>query len=277
MARKQGVVWSYIFMILEMLSSILFTPFLIRSFGQAEYGIYSLVLSITAYLALLDMGVGNAIVRYMAKFRVLKENDKQRNLLAVTVTFYAAVSVLVIIIGALLHDNMDLIFGKGLDQSQISRARQMFSITMLNMAFTLILAPFDKTIVAFEKFVFQKVLAIVKIIIRVGISIIVLVLGGKGVAIVVMNIVFTKDIGISMKAYYKGIFKGILPSIVIAMIMGIVIKILVPHSGWIGFMFICAVMVMVYAVSMYIKGFNQYEKQMVKSILNKVKHTTAKA
>ena len=78
--RKKGAILSYVLMVFEMLSSIFFTPFLIRSFGQAEYGIYSLVSSITAYLTLLDLGVGNALVRYMSKFRVLGEEKKQRNL-----------------------------------------------------------------------------------------------------------------------------------------------------------------------------------------------------
>lgn len=196
MARKQGVFWSYILMVSEMLSSVLFTPFLIRTFGQAEYGIYSLVASITAYLALLDLGVGNAIVRYMAKFRVLREYDRQRNLLTVTLLFYCTVSVVVIVIGSVLKYNMSLIFGKGLTYDQIERAKQMFSITVLNMAATLILASFDKTIIAFEKFVFQKILAIVKIFIRVTVSVIVLLCGGKGVAIVAVNFSMTLLFGV---------------------------------------------------------------------------------
>ena len=63
MGRKQGVILSYILMIFEVLSTLLITPFLIRTLGQAEYGVYKLSASITAYLLLLDLGVGNAIIR----------------------------------------------------------------------------------------------------------------------------------------------------------------------------------------------------------------------
>ena len=74
MNRKTGVILSYVLLIVEIFSTLLFTPFLIRSLGQAEYGIYQLVISITAYLALLDLGVGNSVIRYIAKYRA--NNDK---------------------------------------------------------------------------------------------------------------------------------------------------------------------------------------------------------
>ena len=53
--RKKGALLSYVFMSVEIFSGMFFTPFLIRSFGQAEYGIYSLVTVITAYLYMFDL------------------------------------------------------------------------------------------------------------------------------------------------------------------------------------------------------------------------------
>ena len=55
MGRKQGVILSYVLMLFEVLSTLLITPFLIRTLGQAEYGVYKLTASITAYLLLLDI------------------------------------------------------------------------------------------------------------------------------------------------------------------------------------------------------------------------------
>lgn len=210
--RKKGAALSYILMIFEMLSSIFFTPFLIRSFGQAEYGIYSLVASITAYLTLLDLGVGNAIVRYMARFRVLNDEKKQKNLLTVTILFYAVIGILAIMIGTALNKNLKLLFGKGLTDEQILRAKEMLNITMLNVAVTLILAPFNKTIIAYEKFVFQKLSDILKIIVRVGICTVVLICGGKGVAIVNVNFLLTLIFG-AVSVFYVFYKLKIYPSL----------------------------------------------------------------
>ena len=70
MGRKIGVVLSYLLMIFEVLSTLLLTPFILRTLGQAEYGVYKLSAAVTAYLLLLDLGVGNAVTRYVAKFKV---------------------------------------------------------------------------------------------------------------------------------------------------------------------------------------------------------------
>ena len=67
MTRKIGVILSYVLMLIEVLSTLILTPFIIRTLGQAEYGVYKLVIAINAYLLLLDLGVGNAIIRYIAK------------------------------------------------------------------------------------------------------------------------------------------------------------------------------------------------------------------
>jgi O-antigen/teichoic acid export membrane protein len=77
MNRKIGVILSYVMMLLEVLSTLLLTPYILRSLGDAEYGVYKLSESIVAYLMLLDLGVGSAVIRYVAKFRA--NNDKEKS------------------------------------------------------------------------------------------------------------------------------------------------------------------------------------------------------
>ena len=59
MNRKIGLVFSYGVMITEIVSAMFVTPFIIRSLGQAEYGIYQLTSSITAYLIIFDLVCGH--------------------------------------------------------------------------------------------------------------------------------------------------------------------------------------------------------------------------
>lgn len=203
--RKKGVVLSYIFMGLEVFSSIFFTPFLIRSFGQSEYGVYSLVASITSYLYLFDLGIGNSIIRYMSKYRIGNEREKQGALMSVTLIFYAMMCALIIIIGIFINSHFQLIFSRGLSASEISNAKVMFTITVINAGLTLMFAPFNKTNIAFEKFTFSKVSDITKIIFRVSVSIVILKMGGKGVSIVTVNLCMTILFGL-VSAWYT-IFK----------------------------------------------------------------------
>ena len=85
MNRKIGAVLSYIYMILEVLSTLLLTPFIINSLGDAEYGVYKLVASVTIYLLLLDLGMGNSVVRYVAKYKENKDIESSRKFVGVCI------------------------------------------------------------------------------------------------------------------------------------------------------------------------------------------------
>ena len=66
---KAGVALNYALILLNSLVALLYTPYMLRMMGQSEFGLYSLVASVIGYLTILDLGFGNAIVRYTAKFR----------------------------------------------------------------------------------------------------------------------------------------------------------------------------------------------------------------
>lgn len=201
MSRKKGVIFSYILMAVESVSSVLFTPYLIKCLGDAEYGIYGLVASITAYLYLLDLGVGNALVRYIAKFRFNKDKKSEKNLMAITLVFYASIAVLVITIGYLLTYFVPNIFGTGLSADEQLTAQSMLRITVLNASVTLLFSPMTKTLIAYEKFVLSKSIDIIKILVRVLLCCLFLYFGAKGVAVVSINLATTIGGGLACTFY----------------------------------------------------------------------------
>ena len=75
---KTGVALNYVLIIISTLVGLLYTPYMLRMMGQSEYGLYSLVASVISYLTILDLGFGNAIVRYTAKYRA--EGKKRSNM-----------------------------------------------------------------------------------------------------------------------------------------------------------------------------------------------------
>ena len=60
---KIGALLSYVVLALQNLVGLVYTPFMLRMLGKSEYGLYSIAASIVAYLTILDLGFGNAIVR----------------------------------------------------------------------------------------------------------------------------------------------------------------------------------------------------------------------
>jgi O-antigen/teichoic acid export membrane protein len=192
--RKYGAILSYISLFIGTITGLLFTPFMLRMLGQAEYGLYSLVGSLVGYLAVLDLGLGNAIVRYISKYRVLKDKKNEENFLALILIFYSIIAAIVIIIGIILCNYLPQIFGKSLTMDELAKAKTMFILLIGNITVTLLFNSFNAVLTAYEKFVFQQTLGISKLIIRTSALIVLLSLGYKAITIVivdtVLNIIF---------------------------------------------------------------------------------------
>jgi O-antigen/teichoic acid export membrane protein len=54
--------------------SFLFTPFIIHGLGDAAYGVWLLTMSVTGFMALLDLGVRGAVTRYVARFAAVDDH-----------------------------------------------------------------------------------------------------------------------------------------------------------------------------------------------------------
>ncbi|MGN0538240.1 MAG: lipopolysaccharide biosynthesis protein [Candidatus Fimenecus sp.] len=189
MNRKIGVIYSYVLMFVEVISATLFTPFLIRSLGQSEYGVYQLVYSVTAYLMLLDLGIGNAVIRYMAKYRTENNKKKQEEFLGIATLFYGIIAFIVLIVGAVLLVIFPTAFAKGLTPEEISVGRKLLTVTILSTAVTLGTSSFATTLMAYERFSFSKGLSILFSLLKIIFSLIALLLGMRSLGVVMVHFI----------------------------------------------------------------------------------------
>ena len=90
---KAGAALSYVSIAVNMVVGLLYTPYMLRMLGQSEYGLYSLAASIIAYLTVLDLGFGNAIVRYTAKFRAEGRQQEQEEMFGMFFLLYIGIGV----------------------------------------------------------------------------------------------------------------------------------------------------------------------------------------
>lgn len=187
---KAGAILNYVIIGLNALVGLLYTPFMLRCLGQNEYGLYSLVASIIAYLTLLDFGFGPAVIRYTAKYRAEGKTREQQSLFGMFFTLYSIIGVIAFGIGLLLYFNIDLLFDRTMSPDDLSQARVMILLLLFNLAFTFPMSVFGSIIGAYERFIFQKSILILRIILSTCVLIAVLMLGYKAVALVVVQTVF---------------------------------------------------------------------------------------
>lgn len=201
MNRRLGVIFSYLLIFVEALSTLLFAPFLLSSLGQAEYGVYKLVASVTTYLFLLDMGVATSVIKFMSKYRANGQLDEQRRFLGVATIYYAIIAVLVLLIGVVLYAIFPTAFAKGLTPQETALGQKLLSMTMINAAVTLGTSGYFNTLMAYEKFMLSKSCSIVQIVVRVAFDVAALLMGFGSVGVVAVDLTVTTAVRLFIVLY----------------------------------------------------------------------------
>jgi len=184
---RTGAVLSYISIFLTFAVGLIYTPILIRWLGQSDYGLYSLILSIASYLSLMDMGVGNAIVRYIARNRAIGDSKKESDLIGQFLLFFLSISVLTLIIGITISMKAHDIFKDSLVSSDIDTAQIMIIILTINFAVSFPLNVFSAVLQAYERFIFLRLSTIIRIISVPIITLIALSLGGRLISMTIIT------------------------------------------------------------------------------------------
>ena len=187
---KVGAVLNYVVILLNTLVGLLYTPYMLRMMGQSEYGLYSLVASVISYLTILDLGLGNAVVRYTAKYRAEGKQTEQYEMFGMFFILYIIIGVIVLIAGSALYFNVDAMFGDTMTALELDKARIMMMLLVFNLAFTFPMSIFGSIITAYERFVFPRVVNIIRITLNTVVMICLLHLGYKAIAMVVVQTVF---------------------------------------------------------------------------------------
>ena len=187
---KAGAVLNYVVIFLNIAVNLLYTPYMLRKLGQSEFGLYSLVASIIAYLTVLDFGFGNAIVRYTAKYRATGRIREQYEMFGMFFILYLIIGAVVFLLGLILYFNVETLFGESMTELELGKARIMMMILIINLAFTFPMSIFGSIITAYEKFVFPRVINICRIALNTAVMICLLSMGYKAIAMVIVQTVF---------------------------------------------------------------------------------------
>lgn len=184
---KVGAVLSYITIAFSNVVGIIYTPIMLRMLGQAEYGIYSLVGSIISYMSIVDLGFGNATIRYIAKYRAVGDKEKEYSVNGMFIIINTILAAIVLFIGYVLFKNLHIIFGNSLSSTEINKVKIMVFILSFNLAISFPFGVFSSIITAHERFIFPKVIGIIRTILNPIVILSVLYLGFKSIGMVIAN------------------------------------------------------------------------------------------
>ena len=249
--RKAGALLTYGYIFANLIVILLYQPIMMRILGQAEYGLYSLILSISGYLSVFDLGLGSAIVVFSVKYRAMGKPEAEQQLLGLIKRVFNIIAVIVFALGTLIALLLPAFFSGSLSPEELSKGRILMMIHTVNMSLTMAFSVYTNVVGAYERFVFAKVMTIVKTLLGPAIMLPTLLMGGRSIlisiilcAVNVICLVSNKiycDKELYIKIKYCGIDRISIPPIV-SFALFIFIAELVDKINWYVDQFILGVM-----------------------------------
>jgi O-antigen/teichoic acid export membrane protein len=185
---KHGIIMTYSAGVVQIVVNMVFTAVLARCLGSVEYGLYLLLGSVVAYISSFDFGLNNTTSRYVAKYRAEGSKEKESNLISITMLFYCIIAGVILIVGLILRGHLSL-FVHDVTPEYMSLANKLFLLLIINIAISLPMHSFSAILIGYEKFVYTRIITIIRIVAVPLLSIPFLLLGKGSLAVVAITTV----------------------------------------------------------------------------------------
>lgn len=204
---KWGIILSYVTMFTGIVVSITYTPFLLRTLGQQQYGLYSMGQAAVSYLGLTEFGFGNAVVRYSTKYRAEGNEEKTSSMYGMFLYIYGFLAIVILIVGILICLLSEKFYTVSTGIQGYFELKVIILIMVLNMASSFVLQPYSAIITAYEKFTFAKIINLVYTILKPLVMIPLLIFGYKAISLSLVTFILTLLLSLSNYIYVKKILK----------------------------------------------------------------------
>ncbi|MBQ8475202.1 MAG: flippase, partial [Clostridia bacterium] len=160
--RRAGTILSYLYIVVNTLTVLLFQKIVIATLGESEYGLYQLAASIINYMSVMDLGFNNGIVNYTAQYRATGRDGDVKKLHGMFKMIFYGIGAVAVLIGGFLTLNVENLFSASMTAVEIQKSRVIMAVLTVNMGLTFAHSIYNAIIVACESFIFARVLTIAR-------------------------------------------------------------------------------------------------------------------
>lgn len=185
-----NTVTNYVGRVLNLGVWFVLTPIIFDHLGTAEFGLWALVANFVAYGSLADLGIAQAVVKYIAEYRAKGDSETASQLVATALWLYTAAAVLVVIVGIVLAPIVPHLLA-GVQPDQRSTTSWLIVITALGVAVQLPATAALAALRGLNRFDILNLIGALAILTLAASTVIVLLLGGKVIAITFLVVPLT--------------------------------------------------------------------------------------
>ncbi|MDQ5767220.1 oligosaccharide flippase family protein [Thiothrix subterranea] len=147
---SRNIAFSGLGYVLPLLASLATIPLMIKYMGTDVYGLYIICISLIGFMNFVDLGVGQAIVKYVSQYEVTGENTKIKPILDIALLMYVVLGIVIavaVVVFALPLGN--LIYN---EDAKAELAAKAFSVTAVAFLLSYINQFFLNVFKAYHRF-----------------------------------------------------------------------------------------------------------------------------
>lgn len=172
---KWGAILSYISIAINIITGLLYTPWMVESIGESQYGLYTLANSVIT-LFLVDFGLSSATGRYLSKYNAEGDMEAAERFLGAIYKLYLLIDAVILIMLLSVFFLMDRIF-VNLTAAELVQFRVVYAISAVFSVVNFPFVTFNGILTAYEKFVPLKIADLLYRLCNVGFTVVALLLG----------------------------------------------------------------------------------------------------
>lgn len=175
----------------NVLIGLFLTPFIIKSLGSNNFGVWRAVGSIIGYYGLLDLGIGSALTRYIARYSVQGDTERLNKTASTAMLVFSLAGLIILLLSLFFADKIVNFFNVTSEESKsfIKLLWLMGMITAINLPANI----FRAVVIAREHYVASNIINIVRAILRTALAIVFIRIGygvfGLGLAVFIVSLV----------------------------------------------------------------------------------------
>lgn len=182
---KIGAIISYLTIVFNIITGLIYTPWVLRAIGDDDYSIYTVATSLIA-IFMMDFGISSSISKFVSKYIAENRQEEIDNFMGVVYKLYLIIDTIVFVVLAIVFFNIANIYS-GYTLDMLHKMRIVFLIIG---SYSLLQFPFMSltgVIASHEKFIFNKCLDLFQKIAIAATMILIIQFGGGLYGLVLTN------------------------------------------------------------------------------------------
>jgi len=180
---------NYVGKFINLTSWFILTPFILNQLGDRSYGLWALVGSVTAYGFLLNLGITEAVTKYVAEYRAKGEIEQASTIIASGLLLNTGLGLLLIFVSVLLAPFFANLFN--VPAAEERTATWLFLLSGIGVGLAIPCGIVSAVLRGLQRFDLLNISGVLATLLTVGATVLVLLLHGGVIGLAIVGIMVT--------------------------------------------------------------------------------------